>query len=85
MKIVLNPEIMKKVDVVSAVILAVAESAGAFPASVRDVAQVFPYADKKTIRNKLNALAELGFLQRYDVPCPRTDSMIHVFEKKDSQ
>lgn len=82
MNINLNVEIMKQVDVMSAVIFAVAESAGVFPGTVRDISMAFPYADKKTIRNKLNTLTELGFLNRFEVPSGSSESLIHIFEKK---
>lgn len=83
MNLRLNKKILETVDVTAAVIYAVADSAGVDPITVRDVANIFPYVDNRTIRNKLISLAEHGFLNRVDAPFDVNSHIIVAqFEKK---
>lgn len=64
MKLELNEKIMKETDVLGAVLFAVAEQADLWPVNVPQMVEVFPYVDERTIRNRLNALADKGICQK---------------------
>ena len=64
MKLEVDENLIRRFDLTTAVLVAVADSADLWPVKVSHMVQTFPYLDHRTIRTRFDSLAKEGVLQK---------------------
>jgi len=64
LKIELNERIIKQLDTMAAVLIAIGDANHVWPCSVAEYRELFPYIDKRTLRYRFDALVERRYLQK---------------------
>lgn len=64
LKIELNERIIKQLDTMAAVLIAIGDANQMWPCSVSEFCELYPHIDKRTLRNRFDALVERRYLQK---------------------
>lgn len=64
MRLDLNEKLIRRFDVTTAVVVAIADASDLWPVRINAFLEVFPYLDQRTLRNRFDALAKEGIIQK---------------------
>lgn len=64
LKVDLDEKIIKQLDTMAAVLIAIGDANQVWPCSVSEYREVFPYIDKRTLRYRFDALVDGNYLQK---------------------
>jgi hypothetical protein len=64
MRLDLDEKLIRRFDVTTAVVVAIADASDLWPVRINNFLEVFPYLDQRTLRNRFDALAKEGILQK---------------------